>query len=237
MQFDVILEKDNLLLYINGLLTTLKLLGISLSIGLILSIPLAVLRVSSNKLVSGPVWLFTYVIRGTPMLVQVYLIYYALAQLEWIQERWNDVWPWVYFKEAVFCACLAFIINTTAYTVEMLAGAIRETSSGELEAARAMGMGKWMTMRRIVLPSALRRSLPAYSNEVIMMMQGTSLASVVPNVFDITGAASSVYSKYYLPFEAYITAGAIYLCLTFSLVYLFKLAERRFLAFLQPRKH
>jgi arginine/ornithine transport system permease protein len=170
-------------------------------------------------------------------LIQVYLIYYGLAQLEWIQARWDDIWPWTMFKDAFFCALLAFAMNNAGYTAEMLAGAIRETSAGEIEAAQAMGMGRWQRLRRIVLPSALRRTLPAYSNEVVMMLHSTSLASTVPAMLDLTAAASRIYSDFYLPFEAYLFAAAIYLCITFTLVGTFKLLEKRYLAYLAPRRH
>jgi arginine/ornithine transport system permease protein len=119
----------------------------------------------------------------------------------------------------------------------MLAGAIRETSAGELEAAQAYGMGRWQILWRIVLPSAMRRSLPAYSNEVVMMLQSTSLASAVPSMMDVTAAASRVYSDYYLPFEAYLFAAGIYLLATFVLIGFFKIAERHFLAYLAPREN
>ena len=142
---------------------------------------------------------------------------------------------WPYLSNATFCACLAFAINTSAYSAEILAGSLRATPQGEIEAAKAMGMSRFGLYRRILLPSALRRALPQYSNEVIMMLHTTSLASVVTLV-DITGAAKTVSSQYYLPFEAYITAGAFYLLLTFILLRLFRLAERRWLAYLAPRK-
>jgi arginine/ornithine transport system permease protein len=119
----------------------------------------------------------------------------------------------------------------------MLAGAIRETNAGEIEAAQAFGMSRFGVMLRIVLPSAMRRTLPAYSNEVVMMLQSTSLASAVPGLLDITAAASRIYSDFYLPFEAYLAAAALYLIGTFVLIGLFKLAERKFLAHLAPRRH
>ncbi|WP_372439551.1 ABC transporter permease [Pseudomonas aeruginosa] len=222
---------DSLPLYFDGLLVTLKLLSISLLIGLLLAVPLALMRVSKQPLVNFPAWLYTYVIRGTPMLVQLFLIYYGLAQFDAVRE--SALWPWL--SNASFCACLAFAINTSAYTAEILAGSLKATPHGEIEAAKAMGMSRLKMYRRILLPSALRRALPQYSNEVIMMLQTTSLASIVTLV-DITGAARTVYSQYYLPFEAFITAGLFYLCLTFILVRLFKLAERRWLAYLAPRK-
>ena len=236
MDFSIIFQPDNLKLYWDGLLNSLLLLAASLVVGGVLAVPLAVARVSSNRFISGPVWVFTYVMRGTPLLIQVYIIYYGLGQMEFIQARWNDIWPWTWFKEPMFCAILAFALNTCAYTAELLAGAIRDTGHGEVEAAQAMGMTRWTTMRRIVLPSAMRRSLPGYSNEVIMMLHSTSLASAVPALLDITGAARQIYADFYIPFEAFITAGVIYASLTLMLVGLFKLAERRWLAHLAPRK-
>ena len=231
MIFDYNVIWESLPLYFGGVLVTLKLLVISLALGLAAAMPLALMRVSKQPWVNFPAWLYTYVIRGTPMLVQLFLIYYGLAQFEWVRE--SALWP--YLSNATFCACLAFAINTSAYTAEILAGSIKATPHGEIEAAKAMGMSRAKLYRRILLPSALRRALPQYSNEVIMMLHTTSLASIV-TLIDITGAARTVNSQYYLPFEAYITAGLFYLCLTFILVRLFKAAERRYLAYLAPRK-
>ncbi len=231
MIFDYNVIWDSLPLYFSGLLTTLQLLGIALAFGLLAALPLGLMRVSKNRWVNLPAWLYTYVIRGTPMLVQLYLIYYGLAQFPVVRESF--MWPWL--SSATFCACLAFAVNTSAYTAEIIAGSLKATPAGEIEAARAMGMSKAKMYRRILLPSALRRALPQYSNEVIMMLQTTSLASSVTLV-DITGAARAVNSESFLPFEAFITAGVFYLCLTFILVRLFKLAERRWLGYLAPRK-
>jgi len=231
MIFDYNVIWENLPLYFGGVLVTLKLLLISLAFGLALAIPLGLMRVSKSALLNFPAWLYTYVIRGTPMLVQLFLIYYGLAQFDAVRESF--LWP--YFSSATFCACLAFGINTSAYSAEILAGSLKSTPHGEIEAAKAMGMSRAKLYRRILLPSALRRALPQYSNEVIMMLHTTSLASIV-TLIDITGAARTVSSQHYLPFEAFITAGLFYLCLTFVLVRLFKHAERRWLAYLAPRK-
>ncbi|KQO28314.1 ABC transporter permease [Pseudomonas chengduensis] len=231
MIFDYQMIWENLPLYWGGVLVTLKILLISLAFGLSLALPLALMRVSKSPWVNFPAWLYTYVIRGTPMLVQLFLIYYGLAQFEFIR----DSFMWPYFSSATFCACLAFAINTSAYTAEILAGSLKATPPGEIEAAKAMGMSRGKLYRRILLPSALRRALPQYSNEVIMMLHTTSLASIV-TLIDITGAARTVSSQYYMPFEAFITAGLFYLALTFILVRLFKLAERRWLAYMAPRK-
>ncbi|MDN7142085.1 ABC transporter permease [Pseudomonas sp. JQ170] len=232
MMLDYSLIWQNLPLYLNGIVLTFKLLVISLACGLVLAIPLALMRVSRTCLLRYPAWLYTYIMRGTPMLVQLFLIYYGLAQFEAVRQ--SVLWP--YLSSATFCACLAFALNTGAYSAELLAGSLKSTPRGEIEAARAMGMSRLTLYRRILLPSALRRTLPQYSNEVLMMLQTTSLASIVTLV-DITGAARTFSARYYLPFEAFITAGLIYLALTFMLVRLFKLAERRWLAYLAPRAH
>jgi len=231
MIFDYQMIWENLPLYWGGVLVTVKILLISLAFGLSLALPLALMRVSKSPWVNFPAWLYTYVIRGTPMLVQLFLIYYGMAQFEFIR----DSFMWPYFSSATFCACLAFAINTSAYTAEILAGSLKATPPGEIEAAKAMGMSRAKLYRRILLPSALRRALPQYSNEVIMMLHTTSLASIV-TLIDITGAARTVSSQYYMPFEAFITAGLFYLALTFILVRLFKLAERRWLVYMAPRK-
>jgi arginine/ornithine transport system permease protein len=236
MKWHVIFEPQNLELFATGIVTTLSLLFSSLAVGAVLALIFALALTGPWAPLRWIVSAYTYVIRGTPLLIQVYLIYYGLGQLEWIQARWDDVWPWTHFKEPFFCALLAFSLNTAAYTAEMLAGAIRETNAGEIESAQAFGMSRFQVMLRVVLPSAMRRSLPAYSNEVVMMLQSTSLASAVPSMLDITAAASRIYSDYYLPFEAYLAAAAIYLVASFCLVAMFRLAEKRLLIHLAPRQ-
>jgi arginine/ornithine transport system permease protein len=216
--------------FFEGLQVTAILLAASLVLGSLAAIPLALARRSPRPWLSRPVWLFTYVIRGTPLLVQLFLLYYGLAQFEAV--RASAAWPWL--SSAWFCAVAAFAINTCAYTTEILAGALEATPAGEIEAARALGMGAATVMRRILLPSAMRRAIPAYSNEAIMMLQATSLASIV-TLLDITGAAREMNSRTYLPFEAFVTAAVFYLALSFALVALFHRAERRWLAHLAPR--
>lgn len=227
MSFEIVFQ--NLALYLGGALTTVQLLMISLGLGLLLALPLAVLR-SLGGWPSRIVWVYTYVFRGTPMLVQLFLIYYGLAQFEAVRE--SVLWPWL--SSAWFCACLSFVLNTAAYTTEIIAGSIRALPAGEIEAAKSLGMSRWVMFRRIVLPQALRRALPAYSNEAIFMLQGTSLASIV-TLMDITGAARQLNASHYIPFEAFITAAVFYLALTLVLVSLFNRAEARWLKPLMPR--
>jgi arginine/ornithine transport system permease protein len=221
---------ENLPLYLGGAWVSLQLLAISLACGLVIAIPLGVLRAMQNPWVWRPVWVYTYVFRGTPMLVQLFLIYYGLGQFEAVRESF----AWAWLQNAWFCACLAFVLNTAAYTTEIIAGAIRSLPNGEVEAAKAYGMDRFTMLRRIVLPAALRRALPAYGNEAIFMLHGTSLAMLV-TIADLTGVAKRIYAVHYIPFEAYLTAGAFYLVMTMSLVALFRWAENRFLKPLMPR--
>lgn len=213
-----------------GLQITLLLLAISMSSGLLLSIPLGVLRVSPRRWVSGPVWFYTYVIRGTPLLVQLFMIYFGLAQFEAVRESF----AWPLLKSAWFCAWLAFTLNTTAYTTEIVAGALRATPPGELEAARSLGMSTPAIYRRILLPGALRRALPQYGNEVVMMMHATALASTV-SIVELTRVARDVYSDHLLPAEAFGTVAVFYFVLTFTLVGIFRLLEQRYLGHLRPK--
>ncbi|MNO62483.1 Histidine transport system permease protein HisM [compost metagenome] len=222
---------DNLPLLAAGLLLTLKLVGSALLLGLALAIPLARLRASRNRLLGAPVFAYTYFFRGTPLLIQLLVLYYGLAQFAWVRAS-----PfWEYLREPYWCALIAFSLNTCAYTTEIFAGAMRAIPHGEVEAARAYGMGPFTQFRRIILPSAWRRAIPAYSNEIVLTLQGSSIASAVTLV-DLTGAGRSLYSDYYAPFEAFLCVGLIYLALTVVLVGLFRLAERRFLAHMAPRR-
>jgi arginine/ornithine transport system permease protein len=217
--------------FAQGLKVCLILLVISVGTGFVCSVPLAMARVSARPWLARPVWLFTYVFRGTPLLVQLFVIYYGLAQFPWVRE--SVAWPLL--REAWFCAWLAFSINTTAYTTEIFAGALRATPAGELEAARAYGLHGLKLYTRILLPSALRRALPQYSNEVVGMMHATAIASTVTLV-DVTRVARDVYANHLLPAEAFGTAAVIYFALTFTLVGSFKLLERRFLRHLSTER-
>ncbi len=213
--------------YWTGLTATIQLVFLSLLIGLILSFPLALMRSSDRWYLSKPVWVFTYVFRGTPLIVQLYIIYYGSS------FTLQDSFLWPIFKEAFYPALIAFVLNTAAYTTEILRGAILATGSGEIEAAKAYGMGWWKRTHRIILPSAFRRALPAYSNEVIFMLHASAIASTV-TILDLTGAAYNIYSRYYAPFEAFIFVACIYLSLTFCIIFAFKQLENKLMAHMKP---
>lgn len=219
--------------HISGVAMSLWLLVVSLSAGFVISVPLSVARVSKNPLIRGPVWLYTYVFRGTPLYVQLLILYTGVYSLDAVREQ-----PLLdaFFREGINCTLLAFALNTCAYTTEIFAGAIRATQYGEIEAARAYGMSSFTLYRRIILPSALRRALPYYSNEVILMLHSTTLAFTA-TVPDILKVARDVNSATYASFEAFGIAAVLYAVIVFVLVWLFRRCELRWLAFLKPQAH
>jgi histidine transport system permease protein len=214
-----------------GLAITLWLLVVSIGIGFCLSVPLAVARVSKNKVLAGAVWFYTYIFRGTPLYVQLLLCYTGIYSLDIVRshELLNT-----FFRDGMRCTLLAFTLNTCAYTTEIFAGAIKATPYGEIEAARAYGMSPFTLYRRVILPSALRRALPLYSNEVILMLHATTVAftATVPDILKIARDANAAT---YMSFQAFGIAALLYLAISFALVGLFRSAERRWLAYLRPQ--
>jgi len=215
---------DSLPKLLEGTLLTLELVLLSLLVGAVLSIPLALMRVSGNPLIRIIPLAYTFFFRGTPLLVQLFLFYYGLAQFESVRE--SMFWP--VLREAYWCALIVFTLNTTAYTTEILRGAIQAVPSGELEAGLAVGMSRALMLRRIALPIAYRIALPAYSNEIILMLKGSALASTI-TLLDLTGMARTVIARTYMPIEIFFAAGCIYLLLTFIFVQAYRLLERRML--------
>lgn len=227
MNFTIIVE--NLDIYFEGILVTLKLVSLSLIYGFAIAVPLAILlSISKNPAVTLPIRGFIYFFRGTPLLIQMFLVYYGAGQFEMLKESFF----WEYFKNAYFCALFAFALNTGAYTAEIFRGSIANTPLGEIEAAKAAGMSQTLMLRRIIFPSAFRRALPAYGNEMIFMLHGTALASVI-TIVDITGAARIINSRFYSPYEAFLTAAACYMAITFSMVWVLKKIEYRWMAHLR----
>ncbi len=229
---DLSIIVDNIDLYLKGLWLTVQLVTLSLAAGMVIAIPTALLRVSKNPLIWGLPWAYIYFFRGTPLLVQLFMIYHGSGQF---RSTFESLGIWWIFSEAYWCALIAFALNTGAYTAEILRGAIEQTPFGEIEAARACGMSKATVYRRIILPSAFRRALPAYGNEVIFMLHGSAVASII-TLDDLLGAGRIINSRYYAPFEAYTTAGLFYLSLTFMIVWLFRRWEHRWYAHLRAHE-
>jgi len=205
----------------DGTLVTLKLVLAASLIGILLALPLSLARSSPRRRYRVPAYGYIYFFRGTPLLVQLFLLYYGLGQFEAVRE--SIFWPLL--SDAEWCGLLGLTLNTTAYTAEILRGGIRAVPKGEIEAARAYGMSWWQQQRRIVLPRALRIAWPAYGNEVILLLKGSALVSTIA-VWDLMGETRSIFSRTYA-LEVFLFAGIIYFLLTFLFTRLFHFVERR----------
>lgn len=220
---------DSLPKLLAGAGTTIQLTLLSVAIGLLLAVPMALARTSTNKLLNWPAYAFVFYFRGTPLLVQLFLIYYGSGQFRDLLTDWG---VWTYFRNAWFCAALTLTLNTAAYTAEIFRGAIQAVPRGEIEAGKAFGMSGWLLFRRVIMPKAFRIALPAYGNEVVFLLQATSLVSAI-TVIDLTGAADLIRSKTFAVYEMYLTAAVLYLIMTYGLVYAFRLLEKRLNAYQQ----
>lgn len=203
--------------------TTLELVILSSALGLVLGLVLALMRLSKNRFINALAFLYVFFFRGTPLLVQIFLIYYGLAQSKAIKESflWEPV-----LSQAYWCAIIAFTLNTAAYIAEIIRGAVQAVPQGELEAADVLGMSPIQKLRRITLPRAFGIMLPAYSNEVIFMLKGSALASTI-TVMDLMDASIKLIAKTYLTLEIYFAAGVIYLAISWLFLFLFKLFDAK----------
>ena len=215
---------------LSGAAMTLWLMVLVFTLALLASIPLAIMRTSANKFISMPVHVFTYVFRGTPLYVQLLIIYTGLFSLDLVRDT-----PALadFFRSGFNCVVVAFVINECAYVTEVLAGTIRSVPSGEVEAARAFGFSRFKLYTKIILPSALKRALPYYSNEVILLLHATSIAFVA-TVPELLKVARDVNSETYASFSAFGIAAIFYALISGVLVTLFRIIEKRSLVFLRP---
>jgi len=221
MDFDLMITSLPKLL--SAAVITLKLLSASLIIGLFIGFLFAVLRLSKNPFINKFAYGYSYLFRGTPLLVQIFIIYYGLGQIEWLRSTFL----WVILKEPYWCAIIAFALNTGAYTSEILRSAFQTIKPGIIEAGKSLGISSKIILYKIQIPVAIRQSLPAYGNEIILMMKGTSLASTV-TLMDITGVAKHIVSTTYKPLEVFLLAGGIYLFMTFIIHNLIKYLEKKY---------
>ena len=221
MDIDLLLNSFPKLLLAS--ITTLKLLSISLVIGLFIGLFFAILRVNNNLVLGKFSYGYSYVFRGTPLLVQIFIIYYGFGQVEFIRESIF----WVILKEPYWCAIIAFALNTGAYTSEILRSAFQTINPGLIEAGKSLGINNKIIFYKIQIPIAIRQSLPAYGNEIILMLKGTSLASTV-TLMDLTGVAKYIISTTFKPIEVFVVAGGIYLFITFVIHNLMKFFEKKY---------
>lgn len=218
---DIVIESLPRLM--SGAWVTIQITAVSVVIGLCLAVAIALMRVARNRLLSVPSYIFCFYFRGTPLLVQIFLVYYGSGQFVDVLE---SLGLWAFFKQAYFCAALTLTLNTAAYTAEILRGAIEAVPFGEVEAAKACGMSRWVMVRRIILPKAFRLAWPAYTNEVVFLLQATSLVSII-TVMDLTGVTRVISARSFAFYEMFITAALIYLVLVYGVLYVFRIIERR----------
>ncbi|WP_440935562.1 ABC transporter permease [Candidatus Pelagibacter sp.] len=208
---------------LNAALITLKLLSVSLIIGLFIGLFFAILRLNKNIFINRFAYGYSYVFRGTPLLVQIFIIYFGLGQIEYLRSTVL----WSILKEPYWCAIIAFALNTGAYTSEILRSAFQTIKPGIIEAGKSLGISNKVIFYKIQIPIAIRQSLPAYGNEIILMMKGTSLASTV-TIMDLTGVAKYIISTTFKPIEVFIVAGGIYLFMTFIIHNVIKFLEKKY---------
>ena len=226
MNFELMIETFPKLLL--GLNLTIQLVTISLFLGFCLAIGLALLRLSNNTFLSFFAKTYVFYFRGTPLLVQIFLIYYGIAQFEIIRETF----VWSFFKEAYWCGILALTLNTCAYSSEIIRGGILSVPFGQIESAKSVGMSRFLLYRRIILPIAFRQALPAYGNEIILMVKATSLVSTI-TLMEVTGIARLIIAKTFSPVEIFIVAGLIYLTINFIITRLVNFCEVKLTPYLR----
>ncbi|NTA40379.1 ABC transporter permease [Agrobacterium salinitolerans] len=213
---------DVLPLLFDAACLTIQITAAAIMLGFCLAVPLALARADGPTWLSRLVFGYTFFFRGTPLLVQLFLIYYGLGQLPWIRSSF----AWPLLRDPYWCALLAFSLNHAAYTTEILRGAIRALPQGALEAAKAVGMSYLLRTRRISFPIAFRSALPSYTNEIVLMLKASSLASTV-TLMELTGTSRKIISETFAPYEVFLAAASVYLLITFFLVRLSALLERR----------
>lgn len=219
---DLELMKECLPQLIDGTFMTFKLVMFTMVAGLILAIPLALLRNSKSRLLSWPAFGYIYFFRGTPLLVQLFIIYYGFSQFEWVRESFL----WTFLGDSYWCSVIAFTLNTTAYAGEIIRGAIRSVQKGQIEAAISVGMSKFQIYKHIITPQAGLIAVPGYSNELVLMMKGTSLASTVA-LLEITGITRNLIAETFMPIEFFFLAGCIYMFLSTGFIIVLSLVEKR----------
>ena len=213
----------NFFLVLSGLDNTILLLLISLPLGFVLALLFALGRVSKITLLSRTIASYIFVIRGTPLLVQIYLIYFGLGSVKLIRESFL----WYALKEPFWCGVIALTINTVAYGAEIFRGGIQSIEKSQVESGLSLGFGKFLLLRKIILPIAIRKVLPSYGNELILMVKATSLVSLT-TYMEMTGIARKIMAKTFAPVEAFIAAGILYLFLNFLMVQFVKYLEWKY---------
>jgi polar amino acid transport system permease protein len=208
--------------YLHGLWVTISLVGLSVVFGALLSVPIAFARMSRNRVLGGLAYGYVYLFRSTPLLAQLFMIYYGLGSF---RPQLETVGLWWFFREAWYCGLLSFVLNTAAYQAEILRGAIQSVPIGQHEGAAALGLSKRVAFRKIILPQALIVALRPYGNEIVLMMKGSAVVAIV-TVYDLMGETRYAFSRTF-DYQTYLWAAIIYLALVEGLRQVWAQLEKR----------
>ena len=229
MSFDIALVIDSIPKMLEGIGLTLELLFLSTSIGLILAVITLLMRISGRWFLAWPAMAYIYVFRGTPILVQIFVIYYGLPQFDLIR----DSILWSILREPFGCMVVALSLNAGAYVSEILRGGLLGVDRGLHDAGKALGLSTPQRFIYVTTPIAVRLAIPAYSNDFISMLKATALASTV-TLLDMTGVARTIVAKTFAPYEIFIAAAMIYMVMTWFIQRGFGLFERRMSRYVKP---
>ncbi len=216
--------------FISGFIVTIELVVVSITAGAIISLPIAFARMSKNPVIGALAYAYVYFFRGTPLIAQTFLVYYGAGSF---REFFEDLNLWWFFRDAWYCAIFTFSLNTAAYQAEILRGAIENVPRGQVEAGQSMGLPRWVIFWRIVLPQALIVALRPYGNEIILMIKGSAIASVI-TVYDLMGETKRAFSRTY-DFQTYLWAAVMYLVIVEALRRLWDKLDARLTRHLQRR--
>lgn len=205
----------------SGTVLTLILMLSSLALALVLATLMTMVLYSENVWLKKPVNLLIFFIRGTPLLVQIFLLYYGAGQFAWLRAS-----PlWYILREPMSCAIIALSVNSACYTTIIFQGAIQSVPENEAAACAALGMSRWQAFWRIIFPRALRLAMPACSNEVLMILKGTSLASTI-TLLELMGVTQQLIARTYAPAGFYLAAGMLYLALNGLIMLIFRMLDK-----------
>lgn len=227
---NIALMADSFVRMLDGALLTLELVALSLALGFAFAVSLALMRRSGNLIVSSLAYGYVFLFRGTPLLVQIFFVYYGIGQFQAVRQSF----AWEVLREPFWCAVIALTLNTAAYGSEIVRGALDSVPKGQIEAARALGMSRLLTARLVILPLAVRQGLPAYGNEMILMVKASALASII-TLMEVTGIARAIVSRTFAPLEVFAAAAAIYLAINATIAFAVRLLERRLSPERRPR--
>lgn len=219
MRLDILLEAIPLV--VSGLWLTLQITILSFVVGQVVGLPIALAAASRSRFFSLPAQAYIFLVRGSPLLVQLFIIYYGLGQISFVRGSFL----WTVLRDPVNCVVLSVGLNSAAYVGELLRGAITQVARGQREAAGTLGLSRRQTLALVVLPQVYRAVIPPLGNELVLVLKASSLGSAV-TIMEMTGAARVLVARTYAPFEVFAVAGILYLAIGMAVAHAFGRIER-----------